>query len=922
MTRILRLMFGVVLIVLVVLVTRERVHATAGSPVPRPAIAGSYGRLPLAFEANQGQTDRRVQFLSRGNGYSLFLTSTEAVLTLRPRAETSHASSKPRPHAGTTSSRAAVLRMQLLGSNSNAVATGLEELPGRSNYFVGGDSKQWRTNVPNYGKVRFTGVYPGIDLLYYGNRRQLEYDFIVAPGADPAAITLGFQGQHGVRIDANGELAIETGVGEIRWHKPVLYQDVGGVRQRVQGKYARRPGDAIGFDVAAYDRRHPLIIDPELVYSTYLGGTGSDFGTGIAVDAAGNAYVTGFTSSTDFPVTAGTIQTTRAGNPAVSWSTDAFVAKLNATGDALVYATYLGATPGFSCNGSVDTVTSSVSAAAIAVDSSGDAYVTGTSHGIFPTTAGALQVDFCSASAAFVAKLNAAGDALVYSTLLSGHDEASCPDCAANDGQGIAIDSSGNAYVTGRTTAINFPTVNAFQAGLLAGTTQAIFVAKLNAGGSGLLYSTYMGGGLNDYGYGIAVDSSANAYVTGTTQSTLFPTSAGAVQSTLAGFIDAFVTKINTNGAGLASLVYSTYLGGTQFDWGEGIAIDSSGNAYVTGGTESSNFPTTAGAFQATSKSLVSAFVAKLNPTGSALAYSTYLGGSTGDQGDGIAVDASGHAYVTGYTRSTDFPTVDPIQATIGGGLDLFVAELTASGSALQYSTYLGGNGQDWSAGYGANLALDAHNNVYITGQTSSTNFPTTVGAFQSAVAGGGDAFVAKIGVPATGALPPTIAKAFGTTTLPLGNSTSLSFTLQNPNPTALSGVAFTDPLPVGMIVANPPELTGSCGGPVTAVPNSSSIVLTAGSLGGNATCSFSVMITGNSIGTWTNVTGSVTSAESSAGGSATASLMVGPPLPNCQGLLTSAYAQQFGNLANAARLLGYPSVKALQDALRVQCGG
>jgi len=794
----------------------------------QPRLIESYGRLPLSFEINQGQTDPTVKFLSRGSGYSLFLTGNEAVLALkkpmtnsqspmaegvaegfpRPRrdgapfnavvfrvaqrslfnAASSPTKRSPAPElspapfdgalfpnlfpssAGESyrngavdtncerkdlekpqglkgepcaaparipspeSLAPAVLRMKLVGASPHAQVSGLEELPGKSNYFIGNDPKKWRTNVPNYAKVKYANVYPGVDLVYYGNQGRLEYDFVVAPGGDPRSIQLGIVSdeQGGGRqkavgsetdvgaglapperapqtvplqINATGDLVVGTDGGEVIFHKPVVYQsednrpmqstkDKGqltkdGGKDYVDGRYVLRSDNSVGFQVASYDPAKPLVIDPVLAYSTYLGGSGYNVGYNIAVDGFGNAYLTGQTLS-NFPTTPGAFQTT------FSDTWDAFVSKVNPTGSALVYSTFLGAG----------------GAGGITVDPSGNAYVVGSASGGFPITPGALQ-STCTAGCAFVSKLNPAGSALAYSTFLGGS--------SYDFGGGIAVDASGNAYVAGFAQSSDFPTTpGAFQT--TNGGGADAFVSKLNPAGSALIYSTYLGGSSLDDNGGIAVDASGDAYVTGETSSTDFPTTPGAFQTTYGGgpcqgdFAcgDKYVSKLNATGS---ALIYSTYLGGSGADWGSGIAIDGMGNAYVTGETESPDFPITPGAFQTTSKGGGNAFVSKLNATGSALIYSTYLGGSDTDRGNGIAVDASGNAYVAGTTSSADFPsTPDAFQATYGGDVDTFLSKLKGDGSSLLYSTYLGGSGGDTSAAFA--IAIDASGNAYVTGST------------------------------------------------------------------------------------------------------------------------------------------------------------------------------------------------------------
>jgi hypothetical protein len=627
-----------------------------------------------------------------------------------------------------------VLRMKLLHANPAAKVTGTDELPGTSSYFIGNDPKKWRSNVPTYAKVKYEGIYSGIDLVYYGNQRQLEYDFVVAPGADPSRIRFKFRGAGTLRIDDRGDLLLEAEGDEIRLQKPQVYQETSGTRKAVEGHYRMAGANTISFRVADYDRSRPLIIDPVLVYSTYLGGTSTDIGIGIAVDSSGNAYLTGETTSTNFP-TVNALQSSCGGGCANG--SNAFVAKINASGSALIYSTYLGGSVGDQGVG-------------VAVDSSDNAYVTGyTQSSDFPTV-NALQSSIGSGRVAdaFVAKINASGSALIYSTYLGGS--------GSDVGSAIAVDSSGNAYVTGATYSSNFPTVNALQSmnGGNGGEGNA-FVAKINASGSALIYSTYLGGSGNgggntagDLGTGIAVDSSGNAYVIGFASSSNFPT-VNALQSIYGGgTYDAFVAKINASGS---ALIYSTYLGGSQSDGGDGIVVDSSDNAYVTGFTQSTDFPTV-NPIQANLRGGGNAFIAKINASGSALIYSTYLGGSGGnDVGVGIAVDSSGNGYVTGGTNSTDFPTVNPIQTSISGVSDAFVAKINASGSALVYSTYLGGSGSD----NGSGIAVDSAGNAYITGTTTSTNFPT-MNPLQPANAGGEDAFVVKIASVSTDNIPPT----------------------------------------------------------------------------------------------------------------------------------------------------------------------
>ncbi len=569
-------------------------------------------------------------------------------------------------------------------------------------------------------------LYPGIDLIYYGNQRQLEYDFIVSPGANPSVIALDFQGAERVEVDVQGNLLLHTTVGVMRLGKPSIYQEVDGSRRGIPGGYVLKNPSQVAFQVAAYDANRPLVIDPVLFYSSYLGGSADDQGNAIAVDLAGNAYVTGTTSSANFPTTSGVFQATLLGGvncPGFGADEDVVVAKVNPTGSALVYSTYLGGSSG------------SESGLGIAVDTLGNAYVAGaTCSTNFPTTSGAFQTTFGGGgTAAFVTKLNPTGSGLVYSTYLGG---------SQGRATAIAVDATGSAYVTGITNSTSFPTTSgAFQTTYGGGGNDG-FVTKLNLLGTALVYSTYLGGNGDEVSAGIAVDAGGNAYVTGDTLSSNFPTTLGAFQTVRKGISDVFVTKLNPTGTGL---VYSTLLGGSGGEDGLAIAVDAAGNAYITGDTNSTDFPT-ASAFQpAFGGGVLDAFVTKLNPTGTGLVYSTYLGGGGFDRGLGIGVDTAGNVYVTGFTGSTDFPTFSASQPGFGGGTyDAFVTALNPSGTGLIYSTYLGGIGDD----FGNGIAIDAlpSPNAYVVGSTNSTNFPTTTGTFQPAFAGGtSDAFVAKI---------------------------------------------------------------------------------------------------------------------------------------------------------------------------------
>jgi len=745
-------------------------QATSGQAIK------AYGKMPMSFEANLGQADERVKFLSQGSGYRLFLTATEAVLQLRIadcglRIDGTCRSHRNilNPQSAIRNPHSAVLRMGLVGANPEAQAEGLDQLEGKSNYFTGRDPKQWRTGVPHYAKVRYRNIYDGIDLVYYGHQHQLEYDFVVAPGADPGLIKLTFRGARRLHIDAHGELVLRTVGGEVRQHRPVIYQEVDGAKRPVAGRYVITGRHEVGFKVEAYDPSRRLVIDPVLSYSTYLGSNGNDNAFSLAADSAGNIYLAGNTTSTNFPLTPGAISSTYAGG-----ARDAFVTKLNAAGTAIVYSTFLGGSGSDQAQG-------------IAVDSAGNAYVTGETDSVnFPTTPGAFRTAYSGGGRdAFVAKLNASGTALVYATFLGGN--------GVDSGQGIAVDSAGNAFVVGETDSGSFPTTPGVFRNARAGGNDS-FATKLNAAGTDLIYSTYLSGTL---AAAVAIDAGGNAYVTGRGIPGL-PTTPGAFQATFGGgFSDAFVMKLNPTATALG---YLTYVGGNKDDRGTGIAVDLAGNAYIAGETVSTNLPTTPGALGASfGGGLADAFAAKLNPNGTALVYATYLGGSDIDRGSGIAVDSGGNAYVTGSTLSTNFPTtggaMQPAKVP-GPGLDAFVTRLNAAGAAL-FSTYLGGTDDD----AGTAVALDPVGNAYVVGNTFSTNFPTTSGIVQPAKGGGqSDVFIAKFGAEVNSVavvsvsaanyrVPPlaseSIVAAFGTSL-----ATDTQVATSTPLPTSLAGTS------------------------------------------------------------------------------------------------------------------------------------
>jgi hypothetical protein len=828
------------------------------------ALASKSLSLPLFFEPNQGQTAPQVKFLARGAGYGLFLTADEAVLELQPSAVSSERASS------------SVIRMRLEGANSSARVSGASPLPGKSNYFIGNDPSKWRHDIPQFARVEYQSVYPGVDLVYYGDRGQLEYDFRVAPAADPNQITLSFQGASARIVSGDsgdsGDLILATANGDVRFHAPHVYQPAvpqsgnssGNTEKTVAGSFRQLADNKIGFAIGDYDHSRELVIDPTLSYSTYLGGNGGNEGfVQVAVDSGLQIYVAGSTTSPCFPGT-GTITSAcplpnpnnppyqsclgepgvAAGNCTANTAQNIFIAVINptlVTTSQLVYATYLGGS-------GADTL------AGLAVDSARGIYVAGTTTSTdFPTTSNAFQhppgVAGIHGFLSKIAFTGPTGDlvySLTYSTYLAGNGS----DVVA----GLAIDTNQNAYVTGSTTSSNpasdyFPAnPNGYQ--LVSNSPGPVpnapgnpqfFASKINTNGSGqrsMLYSTYFGGGYPDVAIagcsatalqppcgGVAVDASGNMYITSTTnmlpvkgpngelpfplldaqqpclnQGNTSPTCSSNTPTTIT---DAFVAKFNPNYAGTSSLIYSTYLGGNGNDTGNAIAVDSTGNAYVTGSSNSTNWICSCGQFQTTGYGgNGDAFIAKIGPlSGSVypLNYFTYLGGSGVDVGNAIQVNSVGSAYVAGSTSSPDFPiTTDSYQSQCGGMLpscsgDAFVASIsTTSGGTVanpagDFSTYLGGSGLDQGTG----VALDIYGATYVAGNTASTDFPLSANPFQGVLnQNSTDAFVSKIGAVSTLVLSnPTTSPA--PNPAPAGASVAFTFDIKNNGPDNASQVNF-----------------------------------------------------------------------------------------------------------------------------------
>ena len=719
------------------------------SPSSRAITAVS--QQPLRFDALGSEGDGKSGFISRGSGYAMVLTPGSVAVSL---------ADQPGPSSTTqaTPTRTLAVRMTWPGARRNVHPVGTDLAAGVTNYLIGSDPSQWRRGVQSFGKVRYPALYPGIDLVFYGNQKQLEYDFVVAPGGDPKNIRLRISGDDALRIDANGNLVIRAGSAEMVQRAPLVYQEHDGTRHLVAGRYVKTGRHEVRFAVGDYDRTRTLSIDPVLTYSSYFGGNNYNYAQAVAVDSAGSAYVTGYTASTNFPTTPGAYLTS-CGDCGLS--NYVFVTKISATG-VLVYSTYVGT------NNTQD------KGYAIAVDSAGNAYVAGDTS--YPGTGVSFPVvggfNMTGGGGAFLFKLNSTGSSLLYSTLMKRNGIA----------YGVAVEGS-NAYVVGSGTLDSSfplypmqgtPTFIGPIGGSILSSYDA-FVLKIDTNQTGLaslVYYTIFGGTDLEEANGVAVNSAGEAYVTGATTSADFPTTSGAAQSSCGTAPncngrtrDVFVAKFNATGTGL---VYSTFVGGSNREDGYAIAIDALGNAYVAGQTYSTDFPTV-GALKTTLGSFGSdGFVFKLNSMGTGFVYSTFLGGASSDTARAIAVDSAFCAYVAGDTYSADFPTVNAIQPLKAdtNTADAFVSRLNPTGSALVYSSYLGGSGGSSPGDKAFGIALDSAGDYWVVGQTDSTDFPVKAGAIQLTHGGGQfDGFVVKIGDPlsVTSVLPTSGSTAGGT---------------------------------------------------------------------------------------------------------------------------------------------------------------
>jgi len=655
--------------------------APLGAAVPTRA---NGALVPLTFEPNRGQAPGPEQFVARGAGYYLTLNGNGSHMLLRQ------------------GKRAAEIRTTLAGASGIAELKGIAPLPGHSAYFRGQDPSKWVTGIPNFAQVKADGVYPGIDLVYYGNQSRLEYDFVVAPHADTRQIQMRFDGVSGLRTDAEGNLVLTTPVGEIRQHKPVIYQTVAGVRQPVAGEFQIERGNTVRFRVEAYDHAAALVIDPVLVYSSFLGGTDTDEGHSVAADGAANMYMTGVTFSTP------------------AGDADVLVRKISADGTTFLYTADLGGSDNDYGNG-------------IAVDVNGYAFVGGrTASTDFPAV-NAFQSKNYGANNAFVVRLDPAASSMAFSTYVGGTTD--------DRGYALALDRQGSVYLTGVASSTDFPTSQGASQANVRGGLDA-FVVKFDYSGAAQ-FSTLVGGGSDDQAFGIAVDSNGNSYITGQTNSDSFPQANAPYQHSRHGGLDAFLSEVSPDGT---RLLFSTFIGGTGDDSAGGVAVDLSGNVYVVGTTASTDFPIPGRGYNTGfNGGATDLFVVKYLAGGQNIAWATYLGSHGTDDGNAIAVDPNGNVYVAGDTNSSQYPvTRDAIQPNRAGGYDAVLSVLDTNGLNLNYSTFYGGSGDDSALG----VALDQYSEVYLTGSTGSGDLPVSNGAVQPNPGGGdSDAFLAKISV-------------------------------------------------------------------------------------------------------------------------------------------------------------------------------
>jgi uncharacterized repeat protein (TIGR01451 family) len=909
-----RSLFVQLLAAMILLVGTLAPRAGAQSAAPdratRERIDSAYGKLPLQFEANQGQQPAQVKFLSRGKDCTVFLTPDGVTLSLRKLKSQARIDKPGAPATERVLEASADLRLNLEGGNSAVKLTGADPLPGAVNYIIGKDPAKWRTNVATYAKVRYEQVYPGIDLVFYGNQRQLEYDFVLAPGANPDAIRLAVEGADRTSVDdATGDLVLAAAGQEIRFHKPTVYEPETGdeARQEVEGSFHVNKNH-VTFEVAAYDHARALVVDPVLAYSTFLGGSSFDYALAVTTDKQGNAYIGGLTCSTNFPTTAGSYSPAppvKGPDPQCNFGIDqsgesAFITKLNAAGSALVFSTYLGGSYADRVLG-------------IAVDSSDNVYVGGFTNSFnFPVTAGAFQtvcgpvavvypscpntviVSSCQggspdsySESGFVTKLNPTGSALIYSTFIGG---------SGNDGvQALAVNSSGEVYVAANSasspmnetlcsnnppTAFAWPTTsNGYEGwvpGLPSGDEAHPAFAVFSADGSSLVYSTLYGpttsspGGNNTGVTSMAVDSAGKAYIGGYTNYATFPVTPGAYQTTCPGCAqenaraDGFVTVFNPAESGTASLVYSTFLGGNGTNSGGycsvqpgdviyGIAVDTNSNAYVTGATCSSDFPTTHGAFQATDPTpsnctdpTTNAFLSKLNSTGAKLDYSTFLGGSTCNR-NSVGYAVAVDSADDAFVTGNTFDDAFPT-------MNPLFPSFSGSGNAVFVSELnTKGSALLFSTLLGAGggalgyaIHADNYGNVYVAGQASGSSYLPTTTGAFQTTFGGGATDAFALRIALTQA-DLSVTNSAPSTVLREADLT-YTITVTNNGPNTAHAITLTDSVPKGTTFVKATMSSGSCKTPAVGAA-SGKVTCAAASLADGAamTVSMTVKVTAKS---------------------------------------------------------------------------
>jgi len=849
------------------LVTMASTVSLNGQNAPPHSPVAGYGSLPLTFESNRGQAAPQVSFISRGQGYRAYLTGNGMILSLRAgEVNTSSTTHK------ISNVKRATIQFQLLGSAPNPKVVGENQQPGVVNYFIGNDPTRWHRNVPTYGQIRYRNVYPGIDLIYYGNHQELEYDFAVAPKADPRQIRFAITGASSIKVESDGTLILGTHNGELHFQPPVIYQEHNGRRVPVKGSFTVSEANRIGFQLAQYDSTQPLVIDPVLLYSTYLGGSGNDQPAGIAVDASGNVYVGGSTDSSDFP--GSTLGSLPAGTD------HAFVAKLDATGSNLIYADYLGGSGGDY-------------GYAIALDASNNVYVTGsTASSDFPMV-NPFQGTYPGSFNAFLSKISADGSSLLYSTYFGGN--------GSDIPSSVAVSQTGEMTIAGYTSSTNLAVANAYQSSAFPNQGGVYgnygFVTRFSPDGSSLEFSTYFGGSANQpLSCGLSTcwpqpdsqimamttDSNGNSYVGGYTNTSNFPATSGAYLTTNTTQMNAnvgFVSKFNSAGA----LQYSTYFYGSS---GlpmsiNAIAVDGAGDAYITGlALSDSTFPVTSTSIcdpVSAGWACSYSFVSKFDPTGARLLYSTFLGPNNGSVPEAIALDANDDAYVLGFTSSNSFSAVNGIEP-YAGGYDLLLVEIDPAATTQLFATYLGGSGDEEPAPTG--MVADTSGNIYLTGSTSSTDLPVTAGAFQSTFAGNTDGFVMKLGAPLVPALSLNpLALQFGSQAVGT-SSQPQNIVLSNTGTGALSIAAIT--------LSGDFSQTNNCGNSIVAGGSCSVAVTFTPTVGGTRVGSLTIQDnasgspqsvslsgTGTVVRSDFSITGSVTSATIKAGSTATYVLTV-----------------------------------------------